>query len=168
MEKVEEIAAGIDPATPWAHPNATELDTTTLIQWVLANAKTPFGAYWVAQVRGVGGPADSMHAYAPSCHGRAHGCRRCGSCRDLRNSPSSAAANSAAAHPMPRRTQAARSRVEPNTTSILHYAWHKRISPETENPQVRHTRGLPGLHLAAAAGGGGTDHACDRPAGPCL
>lgn len=69
---------------------------------------------------------------------------------------------------MPRRTQAARSRVEPNTTSILHYAWHKRISPETENPQVRHTPGLPCLLLAAAAGGVGTGHACNLPAGPCL
>lgn len=34
-------------------------------------------------------------------------------------------------------TQGARTRVEPNTTPILHYAWHRKISPETEAPQVR-------------------------------
>ena len=54
LEMVEQIAADIDPAAPWKHPNATALDTTTLVNWINANAKTAFGAYWVAQVRARG------------------------------------------------------------------------------------------------------------------
>lgn len=41
--KVEALAASIDPAAPWEHPDAI-LDTTTLEAWVRANVKTEFGA----------------------------------------------------------------------------------------------------------------------------
>ena len=45
--KIEALAAQVDPAAPWAHPDARELDTTTIATWLKANAATPLARWWV-------------------------------------------------------------------------------------------------------------------------
>jgi monoamine oxidase len=45
--KIEALAKTINPASPWTHPNARELDTMTIATWLQSNAGTPIAAWWV-------------------------------------------------------------------------------------------------------------------------
>jgi monoamine oxidase len=44
--KIEEIAKSVNPAAPWAHPEARALDTMTIATWLERNARTPIAAWW--------------------------------------------------------------------------------------------------------------------------
>jgi monoamine oxidase len=44
--KIEELAKSVDPASPWAHPDARALDTMTVATWLERNARTPIAAWW--------------------------------------------------------------------------------------------------------------------------
>ena len=46
-QKIEALAATIDPAAPWTHPEARALDTMTITTWLERNALTPMAAWWV-------------------------------------------------------------------------------------------------------------------------
>ncbi len=46
-QKIEALAATIDPAAPWTHPDARALDTMTITTWLERNALTPMAAWWV-------------------------------------------------------------------------------------------------------------------------
>lgn len=44
--KIEALAATIDPAAPWTHPDARALDTMTITTWLERHARTPIAAWW--------------------------------------------------------------------------------------------------------------------------
>ena len=46
-QKIEALAATIDPAAPCTHPDARALDTMTITTWLERNALTPMAAWWV-------------------------------------------------------------------------------------------------------------------------
>ena len=45
-QKIEALAATIDPAAPWTHPDARALDTMTITTWLERHASTPMAAWW--------------------------------------------------------------------------------------------------------------------------
>lgn len=58
MKAFRAIASSIDPARPWAAPNAVELDRTTIRTWCDKNSESPLSDFeleWLSVVGGSGG-----------------------------------------------------------------------------------------------------------------